>query len=237
MKTHYYFSLVNRIFLYVFLILVLSCADHEIQDNLPESECTAVDGSPRQYPCEFIIEKITFLAKDGSDLGIFTGSEQTRTLSRFQAKSNSYAGNVVGQMGVATFDIRVTLKRVASPSFPVNQGYLLGFTHNSSGKNILHTPKFPGDTYGERNLVGSPVTTLDMPIGESRDLIFDMIFPYQITDFGGGVIEPFSFFSSTSIFIDNDVTTLKFDRTVYPYTRVGSVVEAYFEKLVIRLSN
>ena len=236
MNTHYYFSLVSRSFLYSFLILILSCTDHEIQGNLPESGCKAVDGSARQYPCEFIIEKITFLAKDGSDLGIFTASEQTKALSRFQAKSNTYTGNVAGQIGIATFDIRVTLKRVANPSFPVNKGYLLGYTHNTSGKNILHTPKFAGDTYGERDQVGSPVT-LDMPIGESRDLLFDMIFPYTMTDFGSGVIRPVPLFPLTSIFIDNDVTTLKFDRNVYPYTRVGSVAEAYYEKLMVSLSN
>ncbi|GGM95331.1 hypothetical protein GCM10010967_30940 [Dyadobacter beijingensis] len=216
--------------------LALSCTDHDVPANLPESACTAIDGSPRLYPCEFLIESITFLAKDGTDLATVTGSMQMASLSRFQAKVNTNTGNVVGSMGAATYDVRIRVKRIASPSFPVNVGYLVGYTHNGAGKAILHTPSFPGDTYGERTKFGPPVT-LDMAIGETRDIFVEKVFPYSIADFGSGIIKPSALFAVLSIFIDNDVTTLNFNRTIPPYSYVGSVVEAYYEKLNVQISN
>jgi len=236
MNTRHYLTQSSKFLFYSLLIFALSCTDHDVPVNLPESECKAVDGSNRLYPCEFIIEKMAILAKDGSELGSFTGSMQTGTFSRFLAKTNTNPSSMPGELGAATFDIRLTIKRVANPSFPVNEGYLIGYTHNSAGKNILFTPAFPGDTYGERTKLGSPVT-LDMAIGETRDLMIELLFPYQMTDIGSGMVVPIVFFNTTSIFIDNDVTTLEFNRTVYPYSRVGSVVEAYYEKLGIYLSN
>ncbi|MCE7038844.1 hypothetical protein [Dyadobacter sp. CY312] len=218
-------------------VLALSCTDHELPetpDNLPESKCKAVDGSDRLYPCEFIIEKIDFLSKDGAVLATVTADAQSIGISRFQAKTNTYAGNVEGQTGAATFDIRIRIKRVASPSFPVNVGYLIGYTHNSSGKRILHTPSSPGDTYGERIKFGDPVT-LDMAIGESRDVTVSMLFPYKIENFGG--LRPITIITSTSFFIDNDETTLALPRATYPYSQVGSVVEAYIEKIYIGITN
>jgi hypothetical protein len=236
MKTSHYFSASLKLFVFALLTIAFSCTDHDVPVNLPESACTATDGSPRLYPCEFIIESITFLAKDGTDLGVVTGSMQNISLSRFQAKANTNTGYVPGTNGGATFDVRMRIKRVASPSFPVATGYLLGYTNNASGKFILHTPSGPGDTYGERSRIG-PALTLDMAIGESRDVMFEKTIPYQIVDAGPGGIRPNAFFASTSFFLDNDVTTLQFNRTVDPYRYVGSVVEAYYEKLGIQISN
>lgn len=236
METSHYFSTSVRLFVFALLTFAFSCTDHDIPVNLPESSCTATDGSPRLYPCEFIIESITFLAKDGTDLGVVTGSMQNISLSRFQAKANTNTGYVTGTSGGATFDVRMRIKRVASPSFPVATGYLLGYTNNASGKLILHTPSGPGDTYGERSRIG-PALTLDMAIGESRDVMFEKTIPYQLVNAGPGGIRPEAFFGSTSFFLDNDVTTLQFNRTVDPYRYVGSVVEAYYEKLGIQISN
>nr|WP_295922700.1 hypothetical protein [uncultured Dyadobacter sp.] len=235
MKTSHYCSGFS-LFVFLLFTMVLSCTDHEVPGNLPQSECTAVDGSPRLYPCEFVIESITFLAKDGSDLGAVTGSMQNVTLSRFQAKLNTNAGSVAGTSGAATFDLRMRIKRVANPSFPVATGYLLGYTHNSAGKMILHTPAVAGDTYGERTKIGSPLT-LDMAIGESREVTFEKIFRYDLNDTGPGGVKPFAVFTATSFFLDNDVTTLQFNRTVPPYFYVGSVVEAFYEKLSVRISD
>ncbi len=229
-----YFSAVLSVSVFFLLALAFSCTDHDVPVNLPESECTAVDGSPRLYPCEFVIESITFLGKDGADLGMVTGSLQNISLSRFLAKSNTNTGSVAGTNGAAKFDLRMRIKRVASPSFPVAVGYLLGYTHNGAGKMILHTPSFPGDTYGERTKIGSPLT-LDMPIGDSREVTFEQTFPYELINTGPSGVKPSAFFAFTSYFVDNDVTTLQFNRLVPPYFYVGSVVEDYYEKLGIRI--
>ncbi|KAA0992846.1 hypothetical protein [Dyadobacter aurulentus] len=221
---------------YALLACALSCTDHVVPENLPESRCKATDGSDRLYPCEFIIEKISILGAGGAELGVVTGSMQSLSVSRFLAKANTNTGNVVGSSGSATFDFRFTLKRVAAPSFPVSAGYLIGYTNNASGKRILHTPSFAGDTYGERSKLGMPVA-IDMPIGESRDVTVTMSVPYTIVDAGSFGIRPSAMFGSTSFFIDNDVTTLQFNRTALPYFYVGSVVEAYYEKLQIGISN
>lgn len=220
------FTSISTTFLYSVLLIALSCADHEVPSgNLPESKCKTVDGTDRMYPCEFSIEKITFLGAGGESVGTVTGSEQVLLLPRSMAKGDSYAGNAAGQMGIATFGVRMTLKRIASPSFPVDEGYLIGLTHNTSGKRILHT-SVGGGTYGERDQIGSPIA-LNMAIGESRDVDFEMIFPYQLTSSGSGVVT-ITVFSSTSFFVDNDVTTLKFPRTTVPYNYVGSVTEAFY---------
>jgi hypothetical protein len=231
-----YFNKGFYLLTYSFLVLVLSCTDHELPvGNLPESKCKAVDGSDRLYPCEFLIEKITFLDKDGADLASVNGDAQSLSVSRFRAQTNTYDGSAEGQYGAATFEVRIRLKRIASPSFPVNLGYLIGYTHNSAGKRILHTPSFPGDTYGERTKLGDP-RTLSMAIGESQDVVVKMVYPYRMENVGGA-IRPVSPSSLTSFFVDNDVTTLSFNRSMPPYGQVGSVVEAYIEKIMVGITN
>ncbi len=225
----------SQVMVLLFFIVALSCTDHIIDNNLPESNCKVSDGSERLYPCEFIIEKIAILDKDGGEISAVTGSTQALLLSRFRAKTNSNSGSVAGETGFAVFDIKMTLKRVATPSFPVREGYLIGYTNNSSGGRILHTPSFPGDTYGERTKIGMPITTLDMNIGETREITFERTFPYRLESVGGSV-RPISIHNLISFFVDNDVTTLRFDRTTGPYRFVSGVTETYFEKLTIGFS-
>ena len=215
-------SVVFKTLLHGTLAFALSCTDHQIETNLPESKCKTVDGQDRTYPCEFIIEKITFLDKQGGDLASFTGSGETKFFSTAKAKSNV---NVSANNYVVTFQARMTLKRVATPSFPVNKGYIFSYTHNASGKRIIHSP-------GERSNIGDPIS-LDMPVGESRDLFFDAAVAYELEN---GQPIPKLGTSLFSFFIDNDVTTNKFDKTGQ-YGAVGSVVEAYYEKLMVALTN
>jgi hypothetical protein len=220
---------------YGVLALAVSCSDHDVPaSNLPESKCKNVDGSDRMYPCEFSIEKITFLGAGGAEAGTVTGSNQALALPRSLAKTDTYMGNEQGKIGVATFGVKITLKRIASPSFPVNEGYLIGFTHNTSGAKILHT-SIDGGTYGERDKFGPPVA-LNMAIGENMDVEYEMVFPYRLENAGSAVV-PVTVFSSTSFFVDNDVTTLKLPRTTVPYNYVGSVTEAFYERLMVTLKN
>ncbi|MCF2488049.1 hypothetical protein [Dyadobacter sp. CY347] len=220
---------------YGILALAISCTDHDVPvSNLPQSKCKNVDGSDRMYPCEFSIEKITFLGAGGAVVGTVTGSNQTLALPRSLAKTDNYTGNEEGKIGTATFGVRITLKRIASPSFPVNEGYLIGITHNTSGARILHT-SIDGGTYGERDKMGPPVA-LNMAIDETMDVEYEMGFPYRL-GMAGSEIVPNVQFPSTSFFIDNDVTTLKFPRTTSPYNSVGSVTEAFYERSVLTLKN
>jgi len=220
---------------YGVLALAVSCTDHDVPaGNLPESKCKDVNGGDRLYPCEFSIEKITFLGADGAAAGTVTGSNQVLALPRSIAKADNYTGNEEGKIGVATFDVKITLKRIASPSFPVNEGYLIGYTHNTSGGKILHTST-GGGTYGERDKFGPPVA-LNMAIGENMDVTYEMFFPYRMEKAGSAVV-PVTVFASSSFFVDNDVTTLKLPRTTVPYNYVGSVTEAFYEKLIVTLKN
>ncbi|MCF0049025.1 hypothetical protein MUK70_04105 [Dyadobacter chenwenxiniae] len=220
---------------YGVLAIAVSCSDHEVPvGNLPESKCKNVDGSDRMYPCEFSIEKITFQGEGGAVAGTVTGSNQVLALPRSLAKTDSYTGSEEGKIGIAKFGVKITLKRIASPSFPVNEGYLIGFTHNTSGAKILHTST-GGGTYGEREKMGPPVA-LNMAIGENMDVEYEMTFPYRLEKSGSEVV-PITQFSSTSFFVDNDVTTLKLPRATVPYNYVGSVTEAYYERLMVTLKN
>lgn len=215
------FTRIPLLFFYVLLALGLSCVDHDMPPaDLPESACLTTSGTPRTYPCEFIIEKLSFLSKDGSVLAEVTQGSPNAVLSRSGAKSDSNPGAVaIGSTGSMVFDVRATVKRVARPSFPTTVGYLLSATTNSARERILHTP-------GERYSIGAPVA-LDMPVGDSRNLTFELMYLYQLANVGG-VVRPTPFGPSTNmVFIENDNTTLQFNRSMPPYTFVGSVVEDF----------
>ena len=204
---------------YGLLVLVFSCNDHRIPVDLPESACLDVEGSPRIYPCEFIIDKLTFLARDGTTVAEVTPTSPGAALSRAKAKSE-IPPNSSG-VGAVTYDVRATIRRVANPSFPVTAGYLLSATTNGSRERIIHTP-------GERYFIGSPVR-LDMSIGNTSDVTFQLQYLFRVSTIGG-VSRPVLESPSTNIFfVENDNTTLRFDRTRGAYRYVGSVVEAYIK--------
>lgn len=96
-------------------------------------------------------------------------------------------------------------------------------------------PANDGGTYGERDKFGPPVA-LNMAIGENMDVEYEMVFPYRLEKSGSAVV-PVTVFSSTSVFVDNDVTTLKLPRMTVPYNYVGSVTEAFYERLMVTLKN
>ncbi len=203
----------------VVLALFFSCEDHRIPVDLPESACLATDGSPRTYPCEFVIDRLTFLAADGTTVAEVTPTSPVAILSRARAVSE-IPPNSLG-IGAVNYDVRATFRRVANPSFPVTAGYLLSATTNGSRELILHTP-------GERYFIGSPIP-LDMPIGSTRDVMFTQQYRFRLTTVGG-VVRPVLDGAATNIFfLENDNTTLRFDRTRSPYRFVGSVVEAYIK--------
>ncbi len=221
MKISPLFTKLHLLVFYVLLALGLSCVDHDLPpSDLPESACLTTNGSPRTYPCEFLIEKLSFLARDGFVLAEVTQGSPNAILSRSSAKSDSNPGAVaVGSRGGLLYDVRATIKRVARPAFPTTVGYLLSATTNSSREGILHTP-------GERYSIGTPVP-LDMPIGESRTLTFELSYLYELANVAG-VVRPTPFGPSTNtFFIENDNTTLQFNRSMPPYTFVGSVVEDF----------
>ncbi|WP_373512162.1 hypothetical protein [Persicitalea sp.] len=227
------FTRVSLFCFYSLLAVALSCIkDHDLSPpaNLPESACLTIGGTPRAYPCEFVIEKVSILAEDGSVLAEVLGAnpdpDKFVSPSRGRAKRDSNPGAAaVGEGGDAVFDARMTLKRVARPSFPVTAGYQLSATSNSARAGILHTP-------GERFNIGTPFA-LDMPVGETRDVTFEISVPYEISNVGGGVIRPTARSTNTKMFfIENDNTTLQFNRRNPPYTFVGSVVEDYIRVFV-----
>lgn len=201
------------------LTLFFSCEDHRLPVDLPESACVTVDGGPRTYPCEFVIDRLTFLAADGSTVAEVTPTSPAAVLSRARAGSEVPPGP--SGVGALTYDVRATFRRVANPSFPTTAGYLLSATTNGSRERILHTP-------GERYFIGSPIP-LDMPIGSTRDITFNLTYLFRLNTIGG-VTRPALDGPATNIFfVENDNTTFRFDRTRDPYRYVGSVVEAYIK--------
>lgn len=222
MKSSFTLTKISLLFFYGILIAGLSCIkDHDLPPpNLPESACRATDGSARLYPCEFVIEKMIFLGKSGTVVAEATKASIGVGLSRANAKSDSNPGaSTVGAAGTITYDVKMVLKRVASPSFPVTDGYVVSATSNSARQAILHTP-------GERFNIGSPVA-IDMPVGETQNVTFGINVIYTLANVGG-VIRPTDPGPNIKIFfIENDNTTLQFNRSVDPYRFVGSVVEDY----------
>lgn len=206
---------------YFCLIAALSCTDHDIPQipDEPASACLTTAGTPRTYPCEFKIEKLTFYAKDMTVLGEVVTGTPAIALKRSKAKRDSNpSGTTAGSTGAVTYDVKATVRRIANPSFPVSAGYLLSSTTISAGISILHTP-------GERTFIGSPIA-LDMPVGSTAEIPFELIYIYGLSD-GGGSVNPFLLLGPNTFFLENDVTTFQFNRTIPPYNLVGNVVEAY----------
>jgi len=206
---------------YFCLIAALSCTDHDIPDTPddPSSACLTTAGTPRTYPCEFRIDKLTFYAKDMSVLGEVVPGTPVIALKRSKAKTDSNPlAMTAGSSGAVAYDVKATVTRIASPSFPVSAGYLLSSTTISAGPMILHTP-------GERTFIGSPVS-IAIPVGTTTEVPFQFTFIYGLSDSGGGVV-PFLINGPNTFFLENDVTTLQFNRSIPPYTYVANVVETY----------
>lgn len=222
MKISFPLTKISLLLFYGILVAGLSCIkDHDLPPaNLPESACTTTNGTPRLYPCEFMIEKMIFLGKDGVVVAEATKASTGVSLSRANAKFDSKSGiNTDGTIGYITYDAKMVLKRIARPSFPVTAGYVISATTNSSKQNIIHTP-------GERDNIGSPIA-LDMVVGETREVNFEIAVKYKLSDMTGTVIPIDPGFNFKAFFIENDNTTLQFNRNVDPYRYVGSVVEDY----------
>ncbi|MCF2505690.1 hypothetical protein L0663_20010 [Dyadobacter sp. CY107] len=206
-------------FIYFILCLALSCTDHEVPEipNSPESACTKLNGvTPREYPCEFKIEKLTFYAKDNSVIGEVTPGSPNIALPRSAAKTDSDpSANAVGDIGLITFDVKATVTRIANPSFPVSAGYQLRYTWHSSGPMALTTP-------GETTVMGSPIP-LAIPVGASTELSFELSTMYELQN-GMTGITPIIFRRLTAFFIYNDVTSAELDMHPSP---AGDVAETY----------
>ena len=200
--------------------MVLSCTDHEIPEvpNFPESECMLATNAtvPRTYPCEFKIEKLTFYDKTGAVIGDVTPTSSEITLTRSAAKSdNNPTATALDAIGLLTFDVKATIKRIATPSLPVVAGYQLRYSSHVSGILALTTP-------GESYQVG-PSVPLDIPVGGTAEHSFELSYLYQIANTSGG-LKPVAFRGLTAFLIYNDATSAALDG--HP-SAIGNVAEAY----------
>ncbi len=205
---------------YSLFVAALSCTDHEVPElpNDPESACSKINGSPRAYPCEFKIEKLTFYAKDNSVIGEVTPTSPNIILYRSRAKMDSNpSASTVGQIGVLTFDVKATVKRLAGPSFPVMAGYELVYSNHVSGVSALTTP-------GESAVIGSPLA-IPIPVGATTEISLELPARYQIQNVMGE-IRPTAFLSLTAFLIYNDVTSEELDD--HP-SFIGDVAEAHID--------
>ena len=209
------------VFTYCCLGIALSCTDHVIPND-PKSACMKLfGGGPREYPCEFEIVKLTFYAKDHSVLGEVTPDSPNILLSRSKAKTDSKEGvNTLPLVGNLTYDVKATIRRIASPSFPVVTGYQLRSTIHVSGPAALTTP-------GESSQVGDPVM-LNMPIGGTEEVSFELSCLYELYDSGSGIM-PRVFRGLTAFLIYNDVTSVELDNNP---SAIGNVAETY-----VRITN
>ncbi|MCF0053585.1 hypothetical protein LXM25_26165 [Dyadobacter sp. LJ53] len=200
--------------------IALACTDHETPEipNLPESECMLATNAAitRAYPCEFKIEKLTFYDKNGAVIGDVTPTSSEIILTRSAAKEDSNPLAVaVDQIGLLTYDVKATIRRIATPSFPVVAGYQLRYTNHVSGVLALTTP-------GESFQVGSSVP-LAIPVGGTAEHSFELSYLYQIVNTGSG-LKPTAFRGLTAFLIYNDATAAELDG--HP-SAIGNVAEAY----------
>ncbi|MEZ0539950.1 hypothetical protein [Fibrella arboris] len=83
--------------------------------NLPCKMANGVDDRP--FACEFRLDRLEFLGKDGSLLGTVKRTNAHVSLPLNQAKKTP-AGQI-------TYAVKAYLTRINKPSFPVNKGYLI----------------------------------------------------------------------------------------------------------------
>lgn len=167
-------------------VFLTACTDHP-----PVTvSCKLSDGTNRPYPCEFRIEKLVFLGKDGSTLGEVTSASPTIALDVTKAKS-IIAGP--GGNSVATYDVKAVVRRLNAPSFPVVKGYILSYGFSM------------GTLQSDPRTVVTDTQTFPMAVGATHEALFELGFRYST---GGG--KPAFESGPRTFFIENDVTTTKF---------------------------
>lgn len=174
------------------MAMAFSCQDHDVPD--PVTRCNRVDGTPRAFPCEFEITRVDFLKKLTNDVAatILPGNLDfvlpLEQAYRFEFGSRREYAQVV-------FKVRIHVKRIATASFPVADGYEVW-----QYRVTPHGPPYfgiynddiggPGGNAIPEPTNNSPIK-MDMAVGETRTVDNEIAFvinyyppqPKQIGDF------------------------------------------------------
>lgn len=148
--------------------VVLSCTDHDIAD--PGTTCTRVDGTPRDYPCEFEIVKAEFCNKLDINEIIATVTSTSQKVTLPVSAAWSYYHPSPGFADI-TYKIKLHIKRVSNPSFTTSNQYIIPKT---TGR-ISDLPKFLGINQFPPIFPPLPAT-LSMSIGETSVVILDAFY-------------------------------------------------------------
>lgn len=109
------------------------------------------------------------------DLNYFERSVSAISLISCKAKMDSSpSASMLGQVGVLTFDMKATVKKLTNPSFPVSAGYLLVYSIHPSGRLALVIPR-------RKRCERSPVA-ISISVGLTAEIPFELSFRYQVQD-------------------------------------------------------
>ncbi|WP_128543825.1 hypothetical protein [Larkinella soli] len=167
-KTTFPAPFVYRIgaFLMLSLVVVSCLEDHEGPD--PASACIMSTGAPRPYPCEFVLEKLIILNKDGTTMDEVTSTDGILNLDRTQAKL-VFEETMFSYLKV---DVKAVIKRVANPSFTSPDNY-----------RFISTSVLEALTSDTQTTIAGPVP-VTAAVGSSVEVPFEWQFNYQ---FSGGI--------------------------------------------------
>lgn len=172
-------------------LFLVTCTDHPPVVTPPETvNCKLTNGADRPYPCEFRIEKLIFLAKDGSTLGEVTPTTPNVSLDITKAKT---IGPTVSGNAFVTFDVKAVVRRVNAPSFPVSKGYIISYTF------------VEGPLQSDPRSVVTATQPFGMAVGATQEALFELGFLYSMSG-----SKPAFQSGPRMLFIENDVTTTKF---------------------------
>lgn len=142
------------------LAIAMSCTkDHVVPDPEPTENCTRLNGEPRDFPCEFALEKLEFMSGSSNTVAFAT---LTPTDSLFRITGPYYTWNKTGtEDWVVRYKVRLTYKRIAPPpSGKTNEYYLYMTVGGIDTEDFLYW--------------GSDINTANMAVGETRSQFFLM---------------------------------------------------------------
>jgi hypothetical protein len=205
--------------------MAFSCQDHHTPDPDPAANCQRVDGSDRDFPCEFKITKLEFLRKNTNNV-VRTFLPGDSTIGLPVNAADSYGWGSKHAYVWMNYRVRVHVKRIAPASFQPVGGYELVLypLYIADPDSPYHSlyDDIIGSPFGLQPPPSPAANPLDMSmaVGETRSYVFPLYLFFD-TEFRRGRHFPDLLFG-----VVNNTTALTLIGAPYNYKLFRDLNEA-----------
>ncbi|UHG93064.1 hypothetical protein [Spirosoma oryzicola] len=140
------------------IILLSLLTGATVTKSLPEKvlvapvPCTMSNGKPRPYPCEFAIQTVWFMGKNGNVVGKITPGNTSVKLPK--SKADSSFTSTAGESFIYT--VAVDFRRINVPAFPKKEVTIPGLGFYTISTSTVDSPISPGELTVVRRLDVGP---------------------------------------------------------------------------------